>query len=178
MADPFIGEIKLLSFSFPPKNWAPCNGQQLSIAQNQALFSLLGTTFGGNGITTFGLPDLRGRVPRHPDSNNPQGAQAGVERVMLNATQVPAHTHSVNVSSKTNGSLEPYENAVIALGVIAGTNPPTAANIYAPANAGATQALTPNMVSSVGGNQMHSNLQPSLVTNFCISLAGIYPSRN
>lgn len=178
MADPFIGEIKLLSFSFPPKNWAPCNGQQLAIAQNQALFSLLGTTFGGNGVTTFGLPDLRGRVPMHSGPTAPQGTTGGVENVTLNATQVPAHTHSVNVSSKTNGSLEPYENAVIALGVIAGSDPVAPANIYAPANAGALQPLTPGMVSSVGGNQAHSNLQPSLVTNFCISLAGIYPSRN
>jgi microcystin-dependent protein len=146
----------------------------LPIAQNQALFSLLGTTFGGDGITTFGLPDLRGRVPRHPDSSNPQGAKAGVENVTLNATQVPQHTHSVMVSSKTNGSQDEYENAVIGLGVV-GT---TAANVYAPASAGATQALIPNTVSAVGGNQPHTNLQPSLVTNFCISLAGIYPSRN
>ncbi len=178
MSDPFVGEIRLLSFSFPPRYWAPCNGQQLSIAQNQALFSLLGTTFGGNGVTTFGLPDLRGRVPRGPDNNNPQGATAGVESVTLNATQVPAHTHSVNVSSKTNGSQEEYLNAVIGLGYLANATPPAPANIYAPASAGATQALTPNTVSSVGGNQPHSNLQPSLVTNFCIALQGIYPSRN
>ncbi|HEX5056964.1 MAG TPA: tail fiber protein [Gammaproteobacteria bacterium] len=177
MADPFIGEIRLLSFSYPPKNWAPCSGQLLSIAQNQALFSLLGTTFGGDGITTFGLPDLRGRVPRHPDNSNPQGAKAGVENVTLNATQVPPHTHQVMVSSKTNGSQDEYENAVIGLGLLASANPQVPANVYAPANAGATQALTPGTVSSVGGNQPHTNLQPSLVTNFCISLAGIYPSR-
>ena len=176
MSDPFIGEIRLLSFSFPPKNWLPCNGQQLAINQNQALFSLLGTTFGGNGVTTFAVPDLRGRVPRGPDSNNPQGAQAGVENVTLNATQVPQHTHAVMVSSKTIGSQDDYTNAVIGLGQLVSADPPTAANVYAPA--GALQPLTPGTISSVGGNQPHTNLQPSLVTNFCISLAGIWPSRN
>jgi microcystin-dependent protein len=174
MAEPFIGEIKYFSFAWPPKNWALCNGAQLAIAQNQALFSLLGTTFGGNGITTFALPDLRGRVPMHPGSSTPQGAQSGVENVTLNSTQLPAHNHQVMVSSKTNGSQEEYLNAVIGLGAV-GT---TAANVYAPASAGALQPLIPNMVSSAGGNQPHTNLQPSLVGNFCIALAGIYPSRN
>lgn len=174
MAEPFVGEIKFFSFPFPPKNWAPCNGQQLSIAQNQALFSLLGTTFGGNGVTTFGLPDLRGRVPMHSGPSAQQGATGGVENVTLISPQMPAHTHQVMVSSKTNGSQEEYANAVIALGAV-GTTP---ANVYAPANSGALQPLTPAMVSSAGGNQPHTNLQPSLVGNYCIALTGIYPSRN
>lgn len=174
MAEPFIGEIKFFSFAFPPKNWAPCNGQQLSIAQNQALFSLLGTAFGGNGVTTFGLPDLRGRVPMHSGPSAQQGATGGVENVTLIPPQLPAHNHQVMVSSKTNGSQEEYENAVIALGAV-GTNP---ANVYAPASAGALQPLTPGTVSPAGGNQPHTNLQPSLVGNYCIALAGIYPSRN
>lgn len=174
MAEPFIGEIKFFSFAFPPKNWAPCNGQQLSIAQNQALFSLIGTTFGGNGTTTFALPDLRGRAPMHSGPTTPQGATGGVENVTLISPQLPAHNHEVMVSSKTNGSQEEYENAVIALGAI-GANP---ANVYAPANAGTLQPLTPAMVSSTGGSQPHTNLQPSLVGNFCIALAGVFPSRN
>src|SRR5688572_29275746 len=120
MAEPFIGEIKYFSFPWPPKNWAICNGAQLAIAQNQALFSLLGTTFGGNGVTTFALPDLRGRVPMHPSSSIPQGGQGGVENVTLNSTQIPAHNHQVMVSSKVNGSQEEYLNAVIGLGVLAG----------------------------------------------------------
>lgn len=174
MAEPFIGEIKFFSFQFPPKNWAPCDGRQLSIAQNQTLFSLLGTQFGGNGTTTFAVPDLRGRVPMHSGPAAPQGTAGGVENVTLISPQIPAHNHQVMVSSKTNGSQEEYENAVIALGAV-GTNP---ANVYAPANAGALQPLTPAMVSSTGGNQPHTNLQPSLVGNYCIALAGVYPSRN
>jgi microcystin-dependent protein len=174
MAEPFIGEIKFFSFNFPPRNWALCDGRLLSIAQFQALFSLLGTTFGGDGRTTFGVPDLRGRAPMHPGPNTPQGAQGGVENVTLNSTQIPAHNHQVMVSSQTNGTQNDFENAVIAVAAItSGT-----ANVYAPANAGAPQPLTPNMVSSTGGNQAHTNLQPSLVGNFCIALNGIYPSRN
>jgi microcystin-dependent protein len=174
MAEPFLGEIKFLSFAYAPKNWALCNGQQLAINQNQALFSLLGTTFGGNGVSTFALPDLRGRVPMHPSSASPQGTLAGVENVTLDSTQIPAHNHSVGASSKTKGSLNNYENAVIAVA----SGPGDTANIYAPASAGTPQPLTPNMVSSTGGNQPHTNLQPSLVGNFCIALAGVFPSRN
>lgn len=178
MAEPFIGEIKFFSFAFPPRNWAPCNGQQLAIAQNQALFSLIGTTFGGNGTTTFALPDLRGRVPMHSGPGAQQGTTGGVENVTLISPQLPTHNHEVMVSSKTNGSEEAYENAVIGLGVLANTDPATPANVYAPANTGALQPLTPAMVSSNGGSQPHTNLQPSLVGNYCIALAGTYPSRN
>jgi microcystin-dependent protein len=174
MAEQFIGEVRIFSFQFNPKNWALCNGALLPIAQNQALFSLIGTTFGGDGRTTFGLPDLRGRAPMHPNGVSPQGVKAGVETVTLNSTQMPAHNHQVKVSSQTNGSQEEYENAVIALGVV-GTTP---ANVYAPASAGALQPLVPAMVSSAGGNQAHTNLQPSLVGNFCIALNGTFPSRN
>jgi microcystin-dependent protein len=169
MAEPFIGEIKFFSFAFPPKNWAPCNGQQLAIAQNQALFSLLGTTFGGNGVTTFALPDLRGRVPMHSGSTTPQGATGGVENVTLNITQIPTHAHQVNASD-TAGSQKDFNNAIFADGSSAD------AKLYeAP---GALQNLNPAMVSNAGGNQPHTNLQPSLVGNYCIALAGIYPSRN
>jgi microcystin-dependent protein len=174
MAEPFLGEIKFFSFNWPPKYWALCNGSLLPIAQNQALFSLLGTTFGGNGVTTFALPDLRGRVPMHPNGTAPQGVQGGVENVTLNTTQIPMHNHAVMVSSKTNGAQEEFENAVVALGAI-GT---AAANVYAPATAGSPQPLTPNMVSTAGGTQAHTNCQPSLVGNYCIALNGIYPSRN
>lgn len=174
MAEPFLGEIKYFSFGYAPKNWAPCQGQLVSIAQNQALFSLLGVTFGGNGTTTFALPDLRGRVAMHPSASTPQGAQGGVENVTLNSTQIPTHNHQVMVSSKTNGSLDTFDNAVIALGA-AGTTP---ANVFAPASAGTLQPLKADMVGSTGSNQPHSNLQPSLVGNYCIALNGIYPSRD
>jgi microcystin-dependent protein len=168
VSDPFIGEIKIVGFNFAPRGWAFCNGQILSIAQNTALFSLLGTTYGGNGQTTFALPDLRGRVPIHPGqgpglSNYTQGQLAGSETVTLLSTQMPAHTHTVNASTQSDITGNPTSNFPAG-----GASYDTTANT----------TMDPAMIGNSGGNQPHSNLQPYLAINFCIALEGIFPSRN
>lgn len=165
MSEPFLSEIKLLSFNFPPKGWAYCNGQFLPINQNQALFALLGTTYGGNGQTTFALPDLRGRVPIHMGSGHTLGERAGASAHTLSTAQLPAHTH-VALGSET-----PSE-----------TNVPTGASLGMRANAyaapGNLVAMGPSSVTNVGGSQPHLNMQPYLTLNFCIALQGIFPSQN
>jgi microcystin-dependent protein len=164
MSEPFLSEIKIVSFNFPPKGWALCNGQLLPINQNQALFSLLGTTYGGNGQTTFALPNLQGRVPIH-FGNHILGQVGGEENHTLSAPEMPTHTHTFSAS-----------NAAPNQGTIAG-------NIWA-SNSGAYSSASPdsNMntasISSVGASQPHANLQPYLVLNFIIALQGIFPSRN
>ena len=169
MAEPFIGEIKFFSFKFPPRNWLPCDGRLMAINQNQTLFALLGTQFGGNGSTTFALPDLRGRAPRHPDSTAPQGTKAGEEAITLQDSQMPWHNHAVAACSVV-GTTKEYENALFAAASGADTK------LYA--TPGATQALNPNTVSPAGSSQPHANIQPSLVGNYCIALAGVFPSRD
>lgn len=172
MAEPYISEIRLFGFPFAPKGWAFCDGRTLLIAQNQALFALIGATYGGNGQTTFNLPDLRGRTPMHFSSNIPQGAMAGAEAVTLQSSQIPAHTHSVSATSDA-GNVGPYANAVFA----AGTNNVSGAfPAYGPPTA--VVPLHPASVSTTGGSQPHSNLQPSLVMNFCMALVGVFPSRS
>ncbi len=165
MGTPFLGEIKIMSFNFPPKGWALCNGQLLPINQNQALFSLLGTTYGGDGQTNFALPDLRGRVPFHVGSGFTQGQRAGEEAHTLNVTELPAHNH-VPVGTSSNASA---------------ASP--AGNLWA-ANPGGGYASSSNTslngasVTNTGGGQPHPNQSPYLVLNFCIALQGIFPSRN
>lgn len=171
MAEPFVGEIKFFSFDFPPRNWAVCDGSLMSIANNQALFALLGTQFGGNGQTTFALPDLRGRVARYPDGGTPQGTRAGVEDVTLTTGQMPQHTHRVAASSAT-GSQRNYANGLFA--APSGED----AKLYTAPTTGNLQAINPHTVSPQGGSQSHPNCQPSLVGNYCIALSGIFPSRN
>lgn len=170
MAEPFVGEIRFFSFDFNPRNWARCDGQLLAIVQHQALFSLLGIQFGGDGRTTFALPDLRGRAPRHPGGDTPQGTMAGVEDVSLTLNQLPQHTHDVRASSAP-GSQRNYEGAFFA----ALSNPED--NLYTSTGSN-LQALNPDTVSSVGGSRSHPNCQPSLVGNFCIAINGIYPPRD
>lgn len=169
MAEPFIGEIKFFSFDWPPRNWVPCDGRLLAIAQSQALFSLIGTTFGGNGTTNFAVPDLRGRVPRHSSATTQQGVKEGTENVTLLLSQIPMHNHMVQASS-TAGSQKEFENAVFAAAS------DEDGKLYAAP--GAQQTLSPNTVSTTGGSQAHPNCQPSLVGNFCIAINGIFPSRN
>jgi microcystin-dependent protein len=165
MAEPFLSEIRIMSFGFAPQGWALCNGQTLPINQNQALFSLLGTTFGGNGQTTFQLPDLRGRVPIHVGGGHQLGERAGEEIHTVTQQELPAHTHFVN-----------------AIDVPAATNVPTGAFLaqrsgaYAPAANLAT--LAGGEVAPTGGNQPHLNMQPFLALNFSIALQGIFPSQN
>lgn len=167
MSDPFVGEVKLVAFNFAPKGFALCNGQLLSIAQNQALFSLLGTTYGGNGVQTFALPDLRGRAPIHQSPQLPQGATAGEETHTLTVNEIPQHTHVLQASTAT-GSAGIGGNA--SFGVSQTT-------IYAPPD-GTTTPIEPSTVAAAGGSLPHENRQPFLVVNYAIALVGIFPSRN
>jgi microcystin-dependent protein len=166
MSEPFLSEIKIMSFNFAPKGWALCNGQFLPINQNQALFALLGTTYGGNGQTTFALPNLQGRVPMHFNTHS-LGESAGATNVTLTSSQVPAHTHLVS-ASQTDGDTPVPTNNVLAA---------TPAKIYAPPTSNLT-TLYPQEVSAVGGGQPHNNMMPYLTLSFCIALQGIFPSQN
>jgi microcystin-dependent protein len=163
--EPFIAELMLCSFNFPPKGWAECNGQFLPINQNQALFSLLGTTYGGNGQTTFALPDLRGRVPIHRGAGYVQGELAGQEAHTLTQSEMPQHVHVLQ-GSKLDANQPTPANALLA-----GAN-----NAYADPDA--LTALAPSSVSNVGGSQPHENRHPFLTLNWCIALQGIFPSQN
>jgi microcystin-dependent protein len=166
MSTPFIGQIQMMSFGFAPKGWAQCNGQFLPINQNQALFSLLGTTYGGNGQTTFALPDLRGSIPIHAGNGHTQGERAGEYAHTLSANEMPEHRHSVGASSvATGGSQAPTGK------FLGGANNAH----HAPAN---LQAINPLTVLNTGGSQAHENKAPFLTLNFCIALQGIFPSRN
>jgi microcystin-dependent protein len=171
MSEFFIGQIMPVGFNYAPKYWAGCNGQLMPIAQNQALFSLLGTTYGGDGRTTFGLPDLRGRTPLGVQpSNYPQGMSSGSENVTLLDSQIPAHIHLM-MGSTNSGNARAAANKVHA--TLATT---AAAPYYTPATA--LTVLPPQNVQPAGGSQPHPNLQPYNVVNFCIALQGIFPSRN
>jgi microcystin-dependent protein len=168
MTEPFVGQIMLAGFSFPPRGFATCDGQTLPIAQNQALFALLGTTYGGDGITTFKLPDLRGRTPLGFSNLLPMGAVGGTETVTLNSNQLPVHVHFAQASTNAGGSGNP------STGVFGGSG---SENLYA-ATGGAQVPLNPATIDPAGGNQPHENMQPFGVLNFCIALSGIFPSRN
>jgi microcystin-dependent protein len=166
MSEPFLSEIKIVSFNFPPKGWALCNGQLLPINQNQALFALLGTTYGGNGQTNFALPNLRGRVPIHFGAAHSLGEAAGSTSVTVNIQQLSTHTHPF-MGSGTLGDTPSSANTVLAQ---------TPTIIYGPVQALTT--LNPINVSSVGGSQPHNNMMPYLTLNFIIALQGIFPSQN
>jgi microcystin-dependent protein len=166
MAEPFLAEIRIMSFNFPPKGWAQCSGQFLPINQNQALFALLGTTYGGNGQTTFALPNLRGRVPVHMGAGVIQGEAAGQEAHTLTQSEMPAHVHFVNCTASGAATEDPANQLP---GRAAGNAYGAATNLV---------AMAPTMVGNTGGSQPHENRQPFLVLNFCIALQGIFPSRN
>lgn len=170
MSDPFLGELKLAAFGFAPRGWAFCNGQILPIAQNQALFALLGTTYGGNGQTTFALPDLRGRTPMHAGVSISLGEKAGQEAVTLGVAQMPPHTHTLNGTSDLANAAQPG-------GALPAAKPRGGINRYAPAGSSNT-VMSPGAVAPAGGNQPHDNMQPYLVMNWLIALQGIFPSRN
>jgi microcystin-dependent protein len=167
MSEAFLGQISLFGFNFAPRGWATCDGQLLAISQNQALFSLLGTTYGGDGITTFALPDLRGRAAMHPSPSHAVGELNGTEAVTLLTQQIPVHTHAASCSDA------------------AGTQPSPAGSVWARDSAGNSEysatagiALAADAIGPAGGGGAHDNMTPFQVVNFCIALEGIYPSRN
>jgi microcystin-dependent protein len=166
MAEPFLSEIRIMSFVFAPKGWALCNGQLLPINQNQALFSLLGTTFGGDGRVNFALPDLRGRTPIHVGKAHTLGEKGGEQAHTLSIAEIPTHAH-VLFGSNTAGNAANPNNGVFA----------QASNVYA-APGGAVTSLNPASVTNTGGSQAHLNMQPFLTLSFCIALQGIFPSPN
>lgn len=167
MAEPFLSEIRIMSFGFAPKGWALCNGQLLPISQNQALFALLGTTFGGDGRVNFALPDMRGRTPIHVGSPHSLGSRGGEENHTLSVAELPTHTHVLNGTSTDANQPIPTGNL---LGRQAPANPYIGATQLAPMASGS--------VSTVGGSQPHANMQPFLTLSLCIALQGIFPSPN
>lgn len=169
MAEPFLSEIRLFSFVYAPRGWALANGQLLPINQNQALFSLLGTTFGGNGQTTFALPDFRGRTPIHVGSGHVLGEKAGEQAHTLNISELPTHTHVLTAKNTSDTSA----NVNNPLNSFYTNSKP--ANMYT-SNAQNLVATAPSNVANTGGSQAHLNMQPFLTISFCIALQGIFPS--
>lgn len=165
MGTPFIGEVKIMAFNFAPKGWAACNGQLLPINQNQALFSLLGTTYGGDGRVNFALPNLQGRVPLHLGNGFTQGQAGGEAAHTLSIGELPTHTHTPGASSAGASVSNPVGN----LWADAGKNN------Y---NTATNTTMAPQAISNVGGSQPHDNMSPYLVLNFCIALQGVFPSQN
>jgi microcystin-dependent protein len=172
MSEPFLAEIRLFGFSFAPTGWATCDGQILPINQNQSLFALLGTTYGGDGRTSFGLPDLRGRAPLHFDSANHLGLKTGEETHSLSVNEIPSHSHG---AQSTNASANSADGTGRLLGNTEGAR--FAITPYGPGD-GATQALLPASVSGGPAGQGHETMQPFLTINMCIALVGLFPSRN
>ena len=165
MGTPFIGEIKIVSFNFAPKGWALCNGQLLPINQNQALFSLFGTTYGGDGRTTFALPNMQGRVPIHIGTSFTWGQAGGQTAHTLIISEMPAHTHLAVGSANAPSVVTPAGNLWSAQSTAA----------YSPSP---TTSLNPASIGSLGGSQPHDNMSPYLTLNFCVALQGVFPSRN
>lgn len=182
--EPFVSEVKIFGFNWAPRGWAFCNGALLPIAQNQALFALIGARFGGDGSTTFALPDLRGRTPVHfgvtarnsPSySTNAVGQAGGLEAVALSTAQIPVHNHMVAASTVV-GSVKPLLGNIIGAGKNAQNNQPSP--VYASAAAGQQLNLATDVIGSTGGSQPHNNCQPSFAVNYCIAVQGLFPSRN
>ncbi|WP_029057668.1 phage tail protein [Stappia stellulata] len=172
MSEPFVGEIRMFAGNFAPRGWAFCDGQLLAVSQNDALFSLLGTIYGGDGRTTFGLPDMRGRIPLHAGhgpglSERRLGSRGGAEKVTLTANQMPSHTHPMQASTTVANSDSPQ-------GRVSGQS--ASGNLYT--EGAPTTAMSPQAVTNTGGSRSHTNLMPFLCVNFIIALFGIYPSRH
>jgi microcystin-dependent protein len=171
MSSPFVGEVRLVGFTFAPVGWNLCDGTLISISENPTLFQLIGTFYGGNGQTNFSLPDLRGRVPLHQGSLTGGsiyviGQVGGVESVTLTTSQIPAHNHTFQCNSSSQGAVNSPNNATVCAGK----------EVYR--NSIPAQAMNPNFLSSVGGNQPHENRQPFLAMNWVISLFGVFPSQS
>ncbi|MCT6923030.1 tail fiber protein [Metasolibacillus sp.] len=173
MSESYVGEIRMFAGNYAPKDWALCNGQLLSIAENEILFALIGTTYGGDGQTTFGLPDLRGRVPIHINPQYSLGAVGGTETVTLTTSQMPNHTHIAQATTAVGNTASP-DNMLWAT--------TSGYSNYSNDKDGAGHPLTPvamnaNASSSVGGNQPHNNMMPTVAISFIISLYGVFPSQ-
>lgn len=169
MGTPFLSEIRIFTFSFAPRGWAFCNGQLLPINQNAALFDLVGTNYGGNGSTTFGLPNLQSRVPTHMGNGFTLGQASGETSHTLAFSELPAHTHTMQASNAAGTQAGPSGGALALPAVQMG-------NIYGPASS--PSLMAPQSITQTGGSQPHDNMQPYLVLNFCIALQGIFPSQN
>lgn len=173
MSEPFLAEVHIFGFNFPPRGYAQCNGQLLPIAQNQALYALLGTTYGGDGRTTFALPDLRSRVPIHKGTaqgaNRTLGQKSGQEKVQLTTDQIPAHSHDYALKASTDAATATTP---------AGNLPATVVPAFNTYGAPSTPASGSGAVVSTVGGQAHNSMQPYLALNFCIALQGLFPSRN
>ena len=172
MSEPFLAEIRIVGFNFAPRGWAFCDGQILPINQNQSLYSLLGTTYGGDGRTSFALPDLRGRTPIHVGSSNgsdhPQGQKGGEETHTLSTAEMPAHRHDFRGTSSNANSNVPTGH----------TFARSAVALYSDLASGRAAAMRSDMIASTGGGQAHDNMMPYITLNFCIALRGLFPSRN
>ena len=167
MSSPYVGECRLVGFNFAPVGWLMCQGQLVPISQNETLYNLIGTTYGGDGQSTFGIPDLRGRVPIHQGGTYVIGQNGGQENVTLNTQEIPSHTHTL-IGSTSNGNSNLAQGAVLAAC-------PT--SVYKKTNVHVGAAMNQNAITSVGGNQAHNNLQPFLTMTWIISLYGVYPSQ-
>lgn len=176
MSEPYVGEIRMFAGNFAPRGWALCDGQLLAVSQNDALFSLLGTIYGGDGRTTFGLPDMRGRIPIHQGqgsglSERRLGAKFGAENEMLTINQMPSHTHSAKARNSTAESVDP-RNAFL------GNTTETGLGLYDTFDSSSSVVgLNERTISNAGASRAHTNMMPSICVNFIIALVGIYPSR-
>ena len=173
MADPFVAEIRIFPFNFPPKGWAFCNGQILPLSQNTALFSLLGTTYGGDGRSNFALPNMQGSAPMHPGqgpglSLHDLGETGGSQTVTLLQSEIPSHSHSLMAVASTGSKSLPTANSLARAG---GATP------YLPPAGAPLASMSPNALTLAGGGQPHNNMQPFLTLNFCIALQGVFPPR-
>ncbi len=166
MSEPFLAEVKIFGFNFAPRGWAFCDGQILPINQNQSLYSLLGTTYGGDGRTSFALPDLRSRTPVHVDDGHRLGQKGGAETVTLTAAEIAAHTHAAKATSVAGNNNSPANDLL------------ASADLYRNPEAATMTALRSGTVTNAGGGQSHTNMQPFITLNFCIALRGLFPSRN
>jgi len=178
VAEPFLAEIRMFGFNFAPRGWAFCDGQLLPINQNQSLFSLLGTNFGGDGRTTFGLPDLRGRTPVHPGNGQTTvslGQKSGQENHQLSVSQMPSHNHRVNTTGN-QGVTSDIEGDAFSPSNVLASQARGGIPIYSPA--ASLMPMHPDTVNNTGGGQAHNNMQPGLTISFAIAIQGLFPSRN
>jgi microcystin-dependent protein len=169
MSEPFLAEVRMVGFNFAPRGWAFCDGQTLPINQNQSLYSLLGTTYGDDGRTSFALPDMRGRAPLHEDGQHPLGQKEGEETVALSSAQMPSHSHTPHALSDDGDTDEPSTSALLGQAgedIYSNVSPENAVMMYQ------------NTIGVSGGGIGHDNMQPFLAINFCIALQGLFPSRN